>query len=92
MKKYVVSSFSRNSDSITTDIIGVTSHKRTALDLFDSEVESLKAEYGCNFENEDKNGYLDRYWYKGNNHFEFNARDSLYQCCIDMTETPELLG
>lgn len=42
MKKYVVSSFSRNSDSITTDIIGVTSHKRTALDLFDSEVESFK--------------------------------------------------
>ena len=75
MKKYVVSSFSRNSDSITTDIIGVTSHKRTAIDLFD----------------EDRNGYLDRYWYKENNHFEFNARDSLYQCCIDMTETPELL-
>ena len=57
MKKYVVSSSSRNSDSITTDIIGVTSHKRTAIDLFDSEVESFKAEYGCKY----RNDYLDEY-------------------------------
>lgn len=57
MKKYVVSSSSRDSDSITTDIIGVTSHKRTAIDLFDSEVESFKAEYGCNY----RNDYLDEY-------------------------------
>lgn len=92
MKKYVVSSFSRNSDSITTDIIAVTSYKRVATELFALEIESFKAEYGCNSKNEDRNGYLDRYWYKENNHFEFNARDSLYQCCIDMTETPELLG
>ena len=91
MKKYVVSSSSRNSDSITTDIIAVTVSKKTAIGLFDLEVESFKAEYGCNPSNEDRNGYLDRYWYKENNHFEFNDRDNLYQCCIDMTEISGVL-
>ena len=78
-----------NSDSITTDIIAVTSYKRVATELFALEIESFKAEYSCNSDNEDRDGGLDKYWFKEDTHFEFHDRNNLFQYCIDMTEISE---